>query len=452
MLKSNSAIHPPSFLEATRFWLKLGFISFGGPAGQIATLHQEVVERQRWISEKRFLHALNYCMLLPGPEALQLVTYIGWLMHRSLGGLVAGILFILPSLFLIILLTWLYINFGETAFLSGIFSGIKPAVTAIVLHAAYKIGSRILKTYKHRLIAFASLIAIAVLEVPYPLIIGIAALLGFLIYQYDPYFSSTQEKQTHDSSNESINRDLFWLNDHSPPPEHAQIHHRRTMMIGIVSLLAWALPFVGIFLLDKQPSVLAQMGWFFTKTAMLTFGGAYAVFPYVYQGVVEHFQWISASQMMDGLALGETTPGPLIIIVAFVGYLSAHGQEIVTNNPLLSGIVGALIASWYIFLPSFFFIFIGGPYIESSRSQLKLSGALTGISCAVVGVMVSLAVFFGLHTFWPEGIVKSLSNIDWFSVILCTLASISLIKFKRTIPEILIICAGLGLLWSHFGT
>lgn len=445
-LTSSPSPSPVSLSEAARFWFKLGFISFGGPAGQIATLHKEVVEEKRWISEKRFLHALNYCMLLPGPEALQLIIYIGWLMHRGIGGLIAGLLFILPALCLIILLSWIYVNFGQTTLLAGIFMGLKPAVTAIVLQAGYRLGSRILKSYLHWVIALFSLIAIAVLHLPYPFVIITAGICGFWMNRHTPEFSRGNSHPTKSSSTHLP----ALIDDDTPPPAHAKINRRSLIQLGVAFALAWVLPLFLLSLMPLAKETYQNMAWFFTKAALLTFGGAYAVLPYVYQGAVDHFHWLTGLQMMDGLALGETTPGPLILIVAFVGYLGAASQALIGDSAFLSGCLGAIIASWFIFLPSFGFIFIGGPLVESTRSQIKLAGPLTGIACAVVGVITTLVLFFAAHTFWPKGIMLHPTEISWYAVVVCALASFSLLRLQRSVIEVLAGSAVLGLLWSSF--
>lgn len=443
-LASTQTPAPVSLAEAARFWFKLGLISFGGPAGQIATLHREVVDQKRWISEKRFLHALNYCMLLPGPEALQLIIYIGWLMHRGIGGLIAGLLFILPALSLLILLSWIYVNFGQTNLLAGIFMGLKPAVTAIVLQAGYRLGQRILKSYLHWIIALFSLVSIASLHLPYPFVIMTAGLAGFWLHRRFPEFSGIG---SHTSNKSSAHLPAL-IDDETPLPAHAKLSKRSMIQLAIAFCLAWLLPLFLLSLIADPKNTYADMAWFFTKAALLTFGGAYAVLPYVYQGAVDHFHWLTGLQMMDGLALGETTPGPLILIVSFVGYLGAQSQAIIGDSAFLSGCLGAIIASWFIFLPSFGFIFLGGPLVESTRSEIKLAGPLTGIACAVVGVITSLVLFFAAHTFWPHGIMKYPLEISWYALIIYALAAVALIRFKRSVIEVLASSAALGLLWS----
>ncbi|HEX5094349.1 MAG TPA: chromate efflux transporter, partial [Burkholderiales bacterium] len=369
---------PPSVsrAEAFRFWLKLGFISFGGPAGQIAIMHAELVERRRWISENRFLHALNYCMLLPGPEAQQLATYLGWLMHRTWGGIVAGGLFILPSVFILIVLSWTYVTWGSVPAIAGLFYGIKPAVTAIVLAAAHRIGSRALKHPALWAIAAAAFVAIFAFQLPFPAIVVAAGVVGYLGGRYAPKVFTSGGG--HGAAKSSYGPAL--IDDGTPVPDHAVFAWRRFWAYGAVALALWVLALGALALAAGWDGRPAQMAWFFTKAALLTFGGAYAVLPYVFQGAVEHYGWLTAAQMIDGLALGETTPGPLIMVVAFVGYLGA-------------GVAGALIATFFTFLPSFAFIFMGAPFIETTHGNLRFSAPLTGITAAVVGVVLNLALF-----------------------------------------------------------
>ncbi|SDH83572.1 chromate efflux transporter [Pseudomonas panipatensis] len=428
-----------SFREALWFWLKLGFISFGGPAGQIAIMHQELVERRRWISERRFLHALNYCMLLPGPEAQQLATYIGWLMHRTAGGVVAGALFVLPSLFVLIGLSWLYIAFGELPLVAGLFYGIKPAVTAIVLHAARRIGSRALKNAWLWAIAGASFVAIFALNAPFPLIVLGAALLGYLGGRLAPeHFGAAPA-----SAAAASHYGPALIDDLTPTPEHARFRWSRLARLALVGALLWCLPMGLLMALYGWSGSLTQMGWFFTKAALLTFGGAYAVLPYVYQGAVVHYGWLTPAQMIDGLALGETTPGPLIMVVAFVGFIGGYGHSAFgAEQAFLGGALAACLVTWFTFLPSFLFILAGGPLVESTHQELTFTAPLTGITAAVVGVILNLAVFFGYHVLWPEGFA---GRFEWPSALLAVLAAVGLFRFKRGVIEVLALCALLGL-------
>jgi chromate transporter len=426
-------------LEAFLFWLKLGFISFGGPAGQISIMHQELVERRRWISERRFLHALNYCMLLPGPEAQQLATYIGWLMHRTWGGVIAGVLFVLPSLFILIALSWVYIAFGEVPVVAGLFYGIKPAVTAIVVQAAHRIGSRALKNNWLWAIAAASFVAIFALNIPFPLIVLGAAMIGYLGGRYAPDKFSVGGG--HGASKQSYGPAL--IDDNTPPPAHARFRWSRLALLVVVGAVLWALPMGLLTALYGWEGTLTQMGWFFTKAALLTFGGAYAVLPYVYQGAVGHYGWLTPTQMIDGLALGETTPGPLIMVVAFVGFVGAYVHQVFgPEQAFLAGAVAASLVTWFTFLPSFLFILAGGPLVESTHNELKFTAPLTGITAAVVGVILNLALFFGYHVLWPEGFAGS---FDWPSALIAVGAAVALFRFKRGVIQVLVGCALVGL-------
>ena len=388
------------FAEAFLFWLKLGFISFGGPAGQIAIMHQELVERRRWISERRFLHALNYCMVLPGPEAQQLATYIGWLMHRTWGGIVAGGLFVLPSLAILIGLSWIYMAYGAHPVATGILYGIKPAVTAIVLFAAWRIASRALLNWLLWAIAALAFVAIFAFDVPFPMIVAGAALVGWIGGRVHPaYFTA---RATHKATGSSGAGPTL-IDDDTPTPEHARLSWLRLVLVVTVFVLLWAGALGALAAAYGIDGVPTQMAWFFTKAALLTFGGAYAVLPYVFQGAVEQHQWLSAAQMIDGLALGETTPGPLIMVVAFVGFVGGWTRAVVPESLFVSGMLAASIVTFFTFLPSFLFILAGGPLIESTHGDLAFTAPLTGVAAAVVGVIVNLAVFFGYHVLWPAG-------------------------------------------------
>ena len=438
-----SAPAPISLREAFKFWLKLGFISFGGPAGQIAIMHKELVEEKKWISEKRFLHALNYCMVLPGPEAQQLATYIGWLMHRTWGGIVAGALFVLPSLFILIALSWIYIAFGDVPVVAGLFYGIKPAVTAIVVQAAHRIGSRALKNNVLWGISAASFIAIFALQIPFPLIVIGAGIAGYIGGRLAP---ATFQGSGHGAAEKSYGAAI--IDDHTATPAHAVFTWQRLARIVITGLVLWMIPMLALTAIYGWQHTLTQMGWFFTKAALLTFGGAYAVLPYVYQGGVEHYQWLSGTQMIDGLALGETTPGPLIMVVAFVGFVGAYLKELFGPEHLfLAGVAGASIVTWFTFLPSFLFIFAGGPLVETTHNDLKFTAPLTAITAAVVGVILNLALFFGYHVLWPQGFDH---HFDWVSALIAIAAAIALFKYKRNVIHVIAACALLGLLINLF--
>ncbi|MFK8332569.1 chromate efflux transporter [Pseudomonas sp. BJa5] len=430
---------PIGLFEAFLFWLKLGFISFGGPAGQISIMHQELVERRRWISERRFLHALNYCMLLPGPEAQQLATYIGWLMHRTWGGVIAGALFVLPSLFILIGLSWIYVAFGEVPVVAGIFYGIKPAVTAIVIHAAHRIGSRALKNAWLWAMAAASFVAIFALNVPFPIIVLVAAIVGYIGGRLLP--NTFVIGGGHGAAKASYGPAL--IDDDTPTPEHARFRWRHLLRLVVIGAALWMLPMGLLTASFGWHGTLTQMGWFFTKAALLTFGGAYAVLPYVYQGAVGHYGWLSPSQMIDGLALGETTPGPLIMVVAFVGFVGGYVQPIVgAEHPFLAGAMAATLVTWFTFLPSFLFILAGGPLVESTHNELKFTAPLTGITAAVVGVILNLALFFGYHVLWPNGFSGA---FDWPSALIAITAAVALFRFKRGVIQVLLTCALAGL-------
>jgi chromate transporter len=429
-------------MQAFWYWLKLGFISFGGPAGQISIMHHDLVEKHRWISEKRFLHALNYCMVLPGPEAQQLATYIGWLMHRTWGGIMAGVLFVLPSLFILIALSWLYIAFGDVPLVAGLFYGIKPAVTAIVVHAAHRIGSRALKNNVLWSIAAASFVAIFALNVPFPAIVLGAALIGYVGGHISPEYFKTGGG--HGKANKSFGPAL--IDDDTPTPEHARFRWAGLIEVAVIGGLLWLLPMTLLTMNYGWDHTLTQMGWFFTKAALLTFGGAYAVLPYVYQGAVGHYGWLTPTQMIDGLALGETTPGPLIMVVAFVGFIGGYTQALFgAENQFLAGALAATLVTWFTFLPSFMFILAGGPLVESTHGDLKFTAPLTAITAAVVGVILNLAMFFGYHVLWPTGFG---GTFDIASAVIAFAAILALFRYKRGVMEVIAASAMIGLIYK----
>ncbi|MGJ7609767.1 MULTISPECIES: chromate efflux transporter [unclassified Variovorax] len=433
-------LQPVSWAEAFRFWLKLGFISFGGPAGQIAIMHTELVERRRWISEKRFLHALNYCMLLPGPEAQQLATYIGWLMHRTWGGVVAGALFVLPSLFILIALSWVYMAYGNVPVVSGIFYGIKPAVTALVLHAAHRIGTRALKNPWMWGIAGAAFVAIFAFDTPFPAIVIGAGLIGHFGARWAPGVFALGGG--HGSAKAGCGPAL--IDDDTPTPPHARFTRRRLATVLAVGLVLWALAMGGLVAAQGWHGTLAQMGAFFTKAALLTFGGAYAVLPYVYQGAVEQHRWLNGTQMIDGLALGETTPGPLIMVVAFVGFVGGWLQQVAgAGAPFMGGALAATVVTFFTFLPSFVFILAGGPLIEATHGKLGFTAPLSAITAAVVGVILNLALFFAYHVLWPKGFG---GHFDAVSAVIAVAATVALFRFKVGVLPLLGACAAVGLL------
>ena len=440
---SPSATAPvaPTFWQAFVYWLRLGFLSFGGPAGQIALMHEDLVERKRWISEKRYLHALNYCMVLPGPEAQQLATYIGWLMHRTWGGLVAGGLFVLPSLLILIALSWVYMAWGHVPAVAGVLYGIKPAVTAIVVSAAVRIGSRALKNRWLWGIAMAAFVAIFALGVPFPLIVGVAGLVGYLGGRYAPaqFAVGGGHSATQQAHAPAV------IDDDTPMPAHARFTWGRFWRVLMVCLGLWALGIGGLTLLLGWDAVLTQMAWFFTKAALMTFGGAYAVLPYVYQGAVEHFQWLTPTQMLAGLALGETTPGPLIMVVSYVGFVGGWTQAIFGPEALpLAGVAAAGVVTFFTFLPSFLFIFLGAPFIESTHGNLKFTAPLTGITAAVVGVIVNLAVFFAYHVLWPQGFG---GRFEGAAAVIGVGAALALFRFKIGVIPVVLASGVAGLIW-----
>jgi len=456
-----------SFAQALRFWLKLGFISFGGPAGQIAIMHAELVERRCWISEARFLHALNYCMLLPGPEAQQLATYMGWLMHRTWGGIVAGVLFVLPSLLILIGLSWVYLRFGDVPLVAGAFYGLKPAVTALVAHAAHRIGMRVLKNRWMWALASASFLAIAVLDTPFPAIVAAAALAGWWGARIWPQVFAPGSALAVPPKGQPADAQA---DDHGDPQAggHPGLDSAaQSTLGGALRVLAigvglWAIGMAIITLVFGWGSTLPQMAWFFTKSALLTFGGAYAVLPYVFQGAVDTHQWVSAAQMMDGLALGETTPGPLIMVVAFVGFVGGWTHEVLGPQALFAGAaLAATVVTVFTFLPSFVFIFAGAPAVEATHGRLGFTAPLTAITAAVVGVILNLALFFALQVLWPHGmsgtaghdhgsgawaaVVGAWQGLDRMALLMGLASAVALFRYQCGVVPLLAACAGLGM-------
>lgn len=432
---------PPSLIDAVSYWLKLGFISFGGPAGQISLMHQELVERRRWISEKRFLHALNYTMVLPGPEAQQLATYLGWLLHGTWGGIVAGTLFVLPSTFILVALTWVYLAYGDAQIVSGALYGIKPAVTAIVLFAAYRIGSHALKNPLLWSLAGAAFAAIFAFDVPFPYIVMSAGVAGYVGGRVVP--DKFRVGGNHTDASTGYGPAL--IDDDTPLAEHTRFSWARVIRYGVCGALVWVAVMAALFASYGWDGTLTQMGWFFTKAALVTFGGAYAVLPYVFQGGVEHYQWLTATQMIDGLALGETTPGPLIMIVTFVGFVGGWTKEIFgPENVWWAGVAAATVATFFTFLPSFLLILVGAPAVEATRDDIKFTAPLAAITAAVVGVIVNLALFFAYHVLWPRGFADA---FEWFSAVIGAIAFVALFKFRIGVIPVIISCALLGLLY-----
>ena len=444
--KAGPALANIEFGSAFLFWLKLGFISFGGPAGQIAIMHQELVQKRHWISEKRFLHALNFCMVLPGPEAQQLATYLGWLMHKTRGGLVAGVCFILPSFFLLTALSALYVNSGQLTWVQAALFGVKPAVTAIVIQAACRIGAKTLKTRALVLIAVMAFLAVRFADLGFPGVILVSAILGTILGKFAP--QCIEHALAHHNAANSSHAAI--IDDHTPTPTHAKLSQHRLMWIAMVGSLCWLIPMGLLYARMGFEHPLTQMAWFFTKAALLTFGGAYAVLPYVYHGAVSEFSWLNASQMMDGLALGETTPGPLIMIVTYVGFLGGYAKAFWGDgHQMLSALASALCVTWFTFLPSFVFIFLGGPFIESARTQVRFGHALSTITASVVGVIVNLGLFFALQVLWTHALVMNepsswATALDIKACIIFLLSILALLKLKRSVIEVIILSAILG--------
>ena len=401
--------NPPPFADALRWWFKLGWISFGGPAGQIAIMHDELVERRRWLDEQGFLRALNYCMLLPGPEAQQLATYIGWRLHGVRGGIAAGVLFVLPSLLLLLLLSWLYVAYQHLPALAHVLDGLRPAVVAIIAAAAWRLGRKILKQPAQWAIAVAAFIALAWLRLPFPLLIGLAALAGWAFLRA-PATSKPASIQ-----------------------KPSGFRWQTTLKLLAVCAALWL---AGFLLLPA--GTLRDMALFFSKAAFLTFGGAYAVLPYVDAAATQHYGWLQPGQMMDGLALGETTPGPLIIVVAFVGFVG--GWNSAAGDPLALAIAGGLVATFFTFLPSFLLVLAGAPLIEASGRRTRFDAPLAGINAAVIGVIAHLALAFATHTFWRGG------QLDVFNLLLAIAALLALVRFKLGVVPVMLLCALIGLL------
>lgn len=426
---SNSAPAAPSLRQATAYWLKLGCISFGGPAGQIAMMHRQLVEQRRWISESRFLHALNYCMVLPGPEAQQLATYIGWLMHGRWGGIVAGGLFVLPSFFVLAALSWLYMALGP-AVTTHALQGVKPAVVAIVAFAVWRIGRKVLDRPELWLITLGAFAAILFLQLQYPLIVLTAGAVGWLMRR------RLQAGASHEAQRSGAAHLPSVIDDHTPTPPHALFS--RTALAGVLAG-GVALWIAGLLLVSALDPLLKEMARFFTQAALLTFGGAYAVMPYVFQGAVEQQHWLGTAQMLDGLALGETTPGPLIMVVEFIGFVGAwtHGQF----PGVTGGWLGAGTAVFFTFLPSFIFILAGAPLVEHLRKDFGLGGPLKAVTAAVVGTMLYLAVFLAWHVFWPQGLS---AHIDVGSTLLAIAAWWALYREKLGMIPVIAICGVLG--------
>lgn len=430
---ARTAPDAPSFTEALRFWWKLGWISFGGPAGQIAIMHKEIVDRRRWLSEDHFLHALNFCMLLPGPEAQQLATYLGWRLHGARGGIAAGSLFVLPSVFILFALSWIYVAGGDIIWIQGIFYGLTAAVIAIVMAAVKRIGSKALKTPSLWGLAAAAFGAIFFLKISFVIIILSAALIGFTGGRFFP--KQFPAGMGHGKSH----------GEELPCVELRPVHPAsvgRTMLVSALCLTLWWLPVLAAGWLLGWRGIHFQEGLFFSKAALVTIGGAYAVLPYVAQMAVEHHGWLSQKQMMAGLGLAETTPGPLIMVLQFVGFVAAW-QNPGSLSPLLAGTLGALITTWVTFLPCFLFVFLGAPHVESLRERPSLASTLTAITAAVVGVILNLAIWFAWHALCPEG-----NGFDYFVAVIAVGSWFAMERFKIGVIPTLAVCAALGMIWN----
>jgi chromate transporter len=420
----------PTFGEAFRFWLKLGFISFGGPAGQIAIMHAELVERRKWIDEHRFLHALNYCMLLPGPEATQLATYIGWLLHRTWGGIVAGSLFVIPSMFVLWGLSYIYVKFGNVPWVAAVFYGLKPAVLAIVGAAVIRIGKKALKNEVMWALAAVAFAAIYIFKVPFPIIVGTAGVIGFFGGKFYPKKFAVI-KHGGDSA-------IFDADHHTQPS------WGRALKVVAVSCVLWFGPLILAGALLGWGHTIPQQGLFFSKAAMVTFGGAYAVLPYVSQQAVDNYGWLSAPEMLDGLGLAETTPGPLIMVLQFVGFLGGwhHPGNL---SPLVSATLAALMTTWTTFVPCFLWIFLGAPHIEQLHGNRALTTTLSAVTAAVVGVILNLAIWFGWHVVVPVS-----KGLDWFALSLTVVIFAGLVKWNWNVVGVILASGALGLLYRLF--
>lgn len=429
----------PSFKEALLFWLKLGFISFGGPAGQISIMHEYVVTHKKWISDARFLNALNYCMLLPGPEAQQLATYLGWLFHGTKGGLTAGILFVLPSLFILTALNIVYVSFGSIAWVSALFEGLKPAVVAIVIVALLKISQKSLKGYFHYLLAVSSFVALFFFNVPFPLIIVSALLIAvFIQFTYPGYLQNSKAEKSED-----LNEREYLINSNNYPGK--RYHFFQSIIRVLIGIVLWIVPFLLFYIISTDFEFWKTLSSFFTRAALVTFGGAYAVLPYVAQVSVEKLHWLSHHEMIDGLALGETTPGPLIMVLVFVGFMGAYHHY---GNSLLHGIAGGWTTAFYTFLPCFVFIFAGAPFIEKIHGNLKIKALMSLITAAVAGVILNLTIYFSKAVVFPEGVKGDIHylNVAW---ILISFFTMYRLKLNMILWIAVSACFGLVSYWAR---
>ncbi|MEQ8390073.1 MAG: chromate efflux transporter [Thalassospira sp.] len=445
----------PTLGEATKVWARIGLLSFGGPAGQIALMHQILVEERKWLGEKRFLHALNYCVLLPGPEAQQLAVYIGWLMHRTLGGVVAGVLFVLPGIVAIMALSWIYAFWGNVGIVEALFFGLKAAVLAIVVQAVIRIGKRALKNSAMIAIAMVAFIAIFAFGVPFPLIVLSAGLIGYIAARAD--IAAFRDGGGHGKIGSVQVADADTVLGEETP-EHTRVNRHWAFRVSVILLTLWLLPVAALFLALGPANVFSQIAGFFSVMAVVTFGGAYAVLAYVAQEAVQNFGWLAPGEMLDGLSMAETTPGPLIMVTQFVGFMGAL-REAGTLPPLISATLGGLLTTWVTFTPCFLWIFLGAPFIERLRDNHHLTVALSAITAAVVGVILNLAVWFGLHVvfaklypvtgFGLDFVVPELASVNGAAAALTLLALLAVFWFRIGTTKVLGLCAVFGVIFGQ---
>jgi chromate transporter len=446
--KIDTAGHDVSFDDAARVWVRVALLSFGGPAGQIAVMHRILVEEKHWISESRFLYALNYCMLLPGPEAQQLATYIGWLLHRTAGGIMAGGLFILPGVFAIMGLSYIYAAFGNVSYVEALFFGMKAAVLAIVIEALVRVGKRALRNNVMIALAAVAFVGIFFFSIPFPIIIIAAGLIGYLgVKSGRSEFAGSGHGNTTASEAPSALGDAV--------PDHARPNLVRTLRVSVLWAFLWLAPVAAVLIGLGAANTFSQIALFFTKMAMVTFGGAYAVLAYVAQQAVEHYHWLKPQEMLDGLGMAETTPGPLIMVLQFVGFLAAY-RDPGTLSPMWAGTLGGLLATWVTFTPCFLWIFSGAPYIERLRGNAALAGALGAITAVVVGVILNLSIWFALHTVFRETIpvhsfglsfdMPKLASVDIAALALAVAAATAVFRFRLGMLPVLAGSCGAGVL------
>jgi chromate transporter len=458
VLQTHAEPHGVSLSDAFWVWLRVALLSFGGPAGQIAVMHRILVEEKRWISESRFLHALNYCMLLPGPEAQQLATYIGWLMHRTLGGIMAGGLFVVPGIISIMALSYVYAGWGQVPIIVVLFFGLKAAVLSIVLQAVYRIGKRALKNYVTITLAALAFIGIFFFDIPFPIIVFGSALIGFVagVSGLTAFLGDAGHAPSHAAGKPVVAKSLLG----EDLPAHARPTVARALSVSSIWLALWLLPTVAVFLLLGESNVFSQIAFFFTKMAAVTFGGAYAVLAYVAQQAVQTYGWLKPGEMLDGLGMAETTPGPLIMVLQFVGFMAAYRNP-GTLAPMVAGTLGGLLATWVTFTPCFLWIFLGAPFIEKLRGNRALNGAMSAITAAVVGVVLNLSVWFSIHTLFRETVPVRVfpfwfdaprpASIDLWALALSVAAAVAIFRFKVGMIPTLVACCVAGMLLHVLG-